>query len=204
MGYGVCRYAFLLLLVLSSILSLTLYHSLVFKGVGRYALLVLSWPTHGYLPGYPAATATPKRPCADLYRWARAMGPGRRSGPSAPQDLIGVKTAAAFPTTRHWRLDCPPSLSPLLHHRLEDVIALSPNPCPKRLAAPTGSCRGVTALAGLVSGSRASYSTLASKEVPGMPPVFGAGSTIMRCCLPRTARDELTGRVSGSSDVDVF
>ena len=41
-GSWVCRYALLLLLALSSILHHTLYLYLVFKGVGRYALLVIS------------------------------------------------------------------------------------------------------------------------------------------------------------------
>ena len=49
-GRGVCRYALLLLLALSSILHHTLYLYLVFKGVGRYARLALPWPTDT-LPG---------------------------------------------------------------------------------------------------------------------------------------------------------
>ena len=60
----------------------------------------------------------------------------------------------------------------------------SPTPCPKRLAAPTGLCRGVTALAGLFSGSRAASPLTASEIfVPEMPPVFGAGNTDVLLCL---------------------
>ena len=119
------------------------------------------------------------------------MGPGRRSGPSAPQDLIGVNTAAAFPTTRHWRLDCPPSLSPLLQHRLDDIFELSDSLSQTPRGAYGFMPRGYGSSRACFGQPGELVHSVHPNEVPGMPPVFGAGSTSWRGAREQILRKQI-------------